>query len=473
LVAPKHRLRPYQLRIARAIVDSVRNRRGDTITVLMARQAGKNELSAQLEAFLLYRYAIAGGRIIKAAPTMDPQLDISHDRLARVLRSAQARHLPPGDTPTRRDFAVGRAGLRLLSGAPDANVVGDSATILLEIDEAQDFDEDVFFKDFLPMTTTTNATVVLYGTSLDEDTLLERHRRLNLAREADLGRNLNFEVPWDQVAEYNPDYRKRIQSIIDELGADDPRVRTQFFLECVPGAGRFLPPEFTDALRGDHHRGQDLRDDVRVVAGIDLAGSIVDPANQSRRLIQARDETVVVIGHADRSVQSRYANHPFVEIVEIFRSRAGYAHQMDWLAGIIRRYDVSHVTVDSTGPGRPVASKLRDQFGLRVQPFDFTSKSKSDLGWDLRSALNAGRLKLYKDDDLDSRDLVRQFRSARHELRSSDTLNFYVRPSDGHDDILMAAALLVQAAENVLPPACSALIRGRPLPGEFDDWPYA
>ena len=43
-------LRPYQLEPARAIVDSVLRRKGLTFTVLMARQAGKNELSAQLEA---------------------------------------------------------------------------------------------------------------------------------------------------------------------------------------------------------------------------------------------------------------------------------------------------------------------------------------------------------------------------------------------------------------------------------------
>src|SRR5258705_8249791 len=43
-------LRPYQLEPARAILDSVFHRRGRTFTVMMSRQAGKNELSAQLEA---------------------------------------------------------------------------------------------------------------------------------------------------------------------------------------------------------------------------------------------------------------------------------------------------------------------------------------------------------------------------------------------------------------------------------------
>ena len=42
-------LRPYQLTIGRAVLDSVRRRRGLTFTVDIARQGGKNELSAHLE----------------------------------------------------------------------------------------------------------------------------------------------------------------------------------------------------------------------------------------------------------------------------------------------------------------------------------------------------------------------------------------------------------------------------------------
>ena len=46
-------LRPYQVEIAQAVLDSVRHRRGLSFTVEIARQGGKNELSAQLELLLL------------------------------------------------------------------------------------------------------------------------------------------------------------------------------------------------------------------------------------------------------------------------------------------------------------------------------------------------------------------------------------------------------------------------------------
>ena len=50
-------LRPYQREIAGHILRSVHEGLGLTFTVMLARQMGKNELSAHLETFLLDRYA--------------------------------------------------------------------------------------------------------------------------------------------------------------------------------------------------------------------------------------------------------------------------------------------------------------------------------------------------------------------------------------------------------------------------------
>src|SRR5439155_25976241 len=74
-----------QLEPARAIVSSVLRRRGRTFTVMMSRQAGKNELSAQLEAYLLNLFQRRGGAIVKTAPTFQPQIVNSMLRLERAL----------------------------------------------------------------------------------------------------------------------------------------------------------------------------------------------------------------------------------------------------------------------------------------------------------------------------------------------------------------------------------------------------
>ena len=65
-------LYPYQEEVGDAILDSVFNRRGYTFSVMFARQMGKNQLSAILEAYLLS--CMDEGTIVKAAPTFKPQI---------------------------------------------------------------------------------------------------------------------------------------------------------------------------------------------------------------------------------------------------------------------------------------------------------------------------------------------------------------------------------------------------------------
>src|SRR5438309_11053636 len=118
-------LRPYQLEPARAILNSVLNRRGRTFTVMMSRQAGKNELSAQLEAYLLNLFQRRGGSIIKAAPTFKPQIVNSMLRLERLLdndlnRGQWSRQLGSS-------IQLGRARIFFYSGEPERHRVGATA----------------------------------------------------------------------------------------------------------------------------------------------------------------------------------------------------------------------------------------------------------------------------------------------------------------------------------------------------------
>src|ERR671910_2925982 len=69
ILLPAYRLRDYQLGPARAIAESVTERLGRQFAVVFSRQAGKDELLAQLIGWLLTRYQAAGGTIIVAAPT--------------------------------------------------------------------------------------------------------------------------------------------------------------------------------------------------------------------------------------------------------------------------------------------------------------------------------------------------------------------------------------------------------------------
>jgi len=74
-------LRPYQQEVARAIFDCILNSKGLTFSVEIARQGGKNELSAHIEVLLLTMFIAKGGTSIKCSPTFKPQTPISMNRL--------------------------------------------------------------------------------------------------------------------------------------------------------------------------------------------------------------------------------------------------------------------------------------------------------------------------------------------------------------------------------------------------------
>jgi len=78
-----NKLRPYQREVALAILDSVFGRKGLTFSVEIARQGGKNELSAQLELLLLTLYIAKPQNLVKCSPTFKPQTVISETRNRR------------------------------------------------------------------------------------------------------------------------------------------------------------------------------------------------------------------------------------------------------------------------------------------------------------------------------------------------------------------------------------------------------
>ena len=196
-------LRPYQVEAAGGILSSIRENRGDVLTVMMSRQAGKNELGAHLEAFLLARYQKQSLSIVKAAPTFKPQVVNSILRLRTMLEAS-----PITAGRWRGEFGyiirVGQSRILFFSTAPGSQIVGATASLLLEIDEAQDVDSTRYDRDLSPMAASTGATRVLFGTAWDDQTLLHRQIQVNEAAAARDGRKRNYAFPWYVVAESNP-----------------------------------------------------------------------------------------------------------------------------------------------------------------------------------------------------------------------------------------------------------------------------
>ena len=303
-------LRAYQAAVARAILQSIEERAGRQFTVLFPRQAGKNELSAHLEALLLARYQLVGAALVKAAPTFKPQTLNSLSRLAGLLDNPLTR----GRWTRSHGYVVrlGKATATFFSAEPSTSVVGATADVLLECDEAQDVHDRKWDKDFRPMAAVGNATTVYYGTSWREDDLLARAIAEAKVAEAQDGIRRHFEIGWEEVAAANPLYGQHVQGEIARLGEHHPIVQTQYLLHSLARAGRFLSPEQLTALLGDHppesvplgpgpypsaSSGQ-----AHYVAAIDVAGADEeDPEGQLARVNPKRDSTVLIIARVEEA----------------------------------------------------------------------------------------------------------------------------------------------------------------------------
>jgi len=465
-VAGSRPLRPYQAEVARAVVESIEAGRGDVLTVMMARQMGKNQLSAALEHYLLHRFAEAGGQIVKCAPTFKPQVINSKQRLERELAGPYSRGRWRGEY----GYAIRLGGARVLlfSAEPGANVVGATADLLLEIDEAQNVDEEKYLRDFRPMASTTNATTVLYGTAWSEDCLLEKARQESLERQRRSGRRLHFEYPWDHLAAFNPAYGRFVEGEIARLGESHPVIRTQYLLQAVPALGRFLSIQQRALLCGRHERLREPLQGESYVAGIDVAGEDEEAADAALRAVEPRrDSTVVTIGRVWWDAERA----PCLEVVEHYRW-TGRDHRSQFTAALHAVRDVwacRRVVVDATGIGAGLASWLQQELSADVvEQFVFTAPSKSRLGFLLLGMINTGRCTVYAPDGSeDARALWREVELARYEMRANEVLRFFVDPSDGHDDYLMSLALCGHAADGTALPPADAVVRARPV--TYDD----
>ncbi len=455
------RLRTYQCLPGRAIIDSVLNRRGLTFTVVMARQAGKNELSAHVELFLLAKNARRSLDGVKCAPTFDPQARISLTRLwSRIL---QAGLDPLAAREDGHAVRFGRARQLFLSAEPSANVVGHTASLLLEVDEAQDVDREKFDREFRPMAAPANATAVYYGTPWDDTTLLEQAVQSNLERERRDGVRRHFQFDWTAVAEVNPEYGRYVEGERTRLGESHPLFLTQYALKAVSG-GRLFKAGQRAQLQGTHSRQSGADQGESYVAGLDVGGQELDEAAKASMRRGGHDPTVLTIARLVAPASDAIVQEPRLEVVEHL-AVAGEKH--DELFGRLvdmlgRVWRVRRVAVDATGLGETLARLLGKALGTSVvQAVRFTAESKSRLGYNLLAAVNGGRLKMYiADGSAEWAEFWRQVELARAAYRSGRTMSFFVDPSSGHDDYLMSLALVVEAAQDLDPRPRVA--RGRP-----------
>ena len=395
-------LRAYQLEPARAIVDSVLFHRGLTFAVMFPRQAGKNETQAQVECYLLNLYQLSpGAQIVKASPTYKPQTINSLMRLETMLANAWNTDY----WSKEQDYIIrlGSARALFFSAQPSANVVGATASLLLECDEAQDVDAAKWQKDFAPMAASTNATRVFWGTAWTSQTLLATVIQQLRKLEQEDGVKRVFIVTPDRVAAEVPAYGQFVAGEVQRLGRDNPLIKTQFFLEAIDAPGGLFTLARRAAMRGAHP-AQDFPQPGRLyaflvdVGGADeeaQSGQLPLPHCAARERGQGggRDSTTLTIVDVDLSTLANPIQHAptYRAVFRLLWTNTAQPELYGQLTALANTWRAAYIVIDATGLGQGLATFLARTFRDRVIPFVFTGASKSKLGWDFLAIVDAGR----------------------------------------------------------------------------------
>lgn len=466
---PGRILRGYQLPVARAVASAVTRREGLEYAAVFARQSGKDEMLAQLCAYLLWRHHRRGGAIVIALPALRPQGLISRDRLIERL-----------DTPLTRGMLrvhngtvvqLGRASVRYLSASPSANSRGNTADLLLVANEAQDIDPDTWDAVFAPMAASSNAVTLYMGTVWSSQTLLARQLRLLMEQErADRVRRI-FRVPWREVERELPVYGDYVRRQMRLLGEGHPFIRTEYELEELDGAGALFPPERREPMRGSFpalSRPATVdAPEIGYAFAIDVAGEEEDGVEGEvvRRANPRRDSTALSVFRiavrrppltsnvCDAPDGASDPGLPHYELVARYAwtgTRQTILH--DRIVNLARVWGVRQVIIDATGVGAGLASFLRATLGERiVTPFIFSSVSKSQLAWDLLGLIDAGRVRVctpHVGDDPEQTRLDalfwRQLSACRYTVLPGPgkLLRWSVEDPMLHDDLLISFALV-------------------------------
>ncbi len=467
----KKPLYPYQEIVGDAILQSIIEEAGRTFTVMFARQMGKNQLSAVLEAYLLF--CMESGTIVKAAPTYKPQVVNSRLRLLSMLESNLTRDriwksfgYIIGLAPSR-EFVNDQVGPRIMlfSAGPESSIVGATASLLLEVDEAQDVASDKYNVDLKPMASTTNATTVMYGTAWSDDTLLAMQSAHNRELEELDGIQRHFEFDWMVLAAINKKYKKFVEGEMKRLGEESVSIRTQFRLLPISGAGFLFNEIQRHLLKGAHHWLNEPGEDDLYIAGIDMGGEQRPKPGEESKSQSKRDSTIISIGR----VKYNELLLPAIEVVQhVWFTGMKYLDQYAAIVEIINQWNLRHITIDATGLGDTMASLLIEKFtDERVTAFKFSRTSKSKITFQLLGLVNGGRLKMYQQDAAPGAiydEAWKQLKLARYTIPGEGIMNMGVNPGDGHDDFLLSIGLLTEALNSVTQPAQeSKVIRPRRL----------
>ena len=362
-----HELHPYQMPLAKRIIESVIINDGEEITALAARQSGKSETIANTVATLM----VLLPRLAKMYPDLlgkfkegiwigmfapvEGQVETLFGRTVNRLTSERALEIlgdpeiddslgkVPGVT---RQIKLKNSGssLMMMTANPRAKIESKSFHLIV-IDECQEADDFVVSKSISPMLAYYSGTMVKTGTPTTHKNNFYRSIQLNKRAQTSRSRQNHFQWDWRDVAKVNPNYAKYIKKEMLRIGEDSDEFQMSYNCKWLLERGMFVTSTVMEELGDTSQEIVKAWHRTPVVVGIDPARKI--------------DSTVVTVVWVDwdRPDEFGYFDHRVLNWLEL--QGDDWENQYFQIVNFLSNYDVLAVGVDANGVGDAVAQRLK------------------------------------------------------------------------------------------------------------------
>lgn len=385
-------LRPYQLAIVPGLLHSIRHHLGLTFILVLPRQSGKDEFLVWLKAFLLVLFSFLPVGIVEFNPTYKPQTMTAMARFEAALDShplTRKRWRKRGDFMRR----LGKAWVSFLSGDEKANVVGSTASLVLNVNEAQDIEATTYDKKSEPMTASTNATRLICGTVWTSRTLLAREIRA--AREAEKldGIRRVFLFTADDVRKIVPWYGAHVDNVVKKLGRQHPLVKTQYFCEEIDAQAGMFNAGRLALMQGDQPTQEQPTAGHVYAFLIDVGGQDEALPDLDGMGNPGRDYTRLTIVDVDLSTLSTLQAPTYRFVKRMGWQGVSHLQVFGQLKALADIWKPQHIVQDATGVGEGLWAMMHKAHPTRVIPVKFSQQVKSELGWGYIAAIDTGRVR--------------------------------------------------------------------------------
>jgi hypothetical protein len=229
---------------------------------------------------------------------------------------------------------------------------------------------------------------------------------MRLAQEAEKvdGVQRVFRITADDVAKEVPSYARFVKGEVAKLGANHPLIKTQYYSQEIDAETGMFPPERRALMRGVHPPldSPPFREGLEVGGAyaflLDVAGEDESPLDPTSNVQSptSRDSTALTIVRIDLSLLELLRAPRYLVVHRRLWTGVKHTTIFGQLVALAEAWEPRRIVCDATGVGAGLTSFLAKALGEgRVEPFIFSSASKSKLGWDFLSVIETGRFKEY------------------------------------------------------------------------------